>query len=227
MGADAMNVELSQTLLMLLSLLAGGIIIFWFAIRNKGILSGKEVLDINGEKFGIGFKSDAFGLMILSGIAMIGMGLFFIYQNYETKLIDNQADIKRLQSKISDLENETAIKAKMLDDLADRLEIAIHNVTGSLKTYRLHLNLVFPQGSQANPFTAKVKSAIKRQDGSDSGKVFNDADFESGPGGIIVKFENLHEGDRVSVLVEDDGKTWRSYDMTVPNADLNMRRVTQ
>jgi|WetSurMetagenome_2_1015567.scaffolds.fasta_scaffold25752_3 hypothetical protein len=222
-----MNFELSQTLLIMLSLLAGGVIIFSVAIRNKASLSGKEVLDISGEKFGIGFKSDAFGLMILSGIAMIGMGLFLIYQNYETKIVNNQEDIKRLQGKISALENETAIKAKMLDDLANRLEIAINDVTGSLKTYRLHLNLVFPQGSQANPFTAKVKSAIKRQDGSDSGKVFNDADFESGPGGIIVKFENLHEGDRVSVLVEDDGKTWRSFDMSVPNADLNMRRITQ
>ncbi len=221
-----MNVELSQTLLMMLSLLAGGVIIFIIAIRNKATLSGKEVLDISGEKFGIGFKSDAFGLMILAGIAMIGMGLFLIYQNYETKILNNQEDIKRFQSKIAALENETAIKAKMLDDLADRLEIAINDVTGSLKTYRLRLNLVFPQGSQANPFTAKVKSAIKRQDGSDSGKVFNDADFESGPGGIVVKFENLHEGDRVSVLVEDDGKIWRSFDMSVPNADLNMRRVT-
>jgi hypothetical protein len=221
------NVELSQTFLTIISLIAGGVLVFGFAIRHKNALSGKEVLDISGEKLGVGFKSDAFGLMILAGFSMIGMSLFLLYQNYETKLLENQAEIKKWQSRVSTLENETAIKNKMLDDLADRLEIAIHNVTGSLKTYRLHLNLVFPPDSQANPFTAKVKSMIRKQEGGDSGKVFSDADFESGPGGIIVKFENLHEGDRVSVIVEDNGKIWRSYDMTVPNADLNMRRVMQ
>lgn len=222
-----MNVELSQTLLTIISLIAGGVLVFWFAIKNKTALSGKEVLDISGEKLGVGFKSDAFGLMILAAFSMIGMSLFLLYQNYETKLSENQAEIKKWQNRVATLENETTIKNKMLDDLADRLEIAIHNVTGSLKTYRLRLNLVFPPDSQANPFTAKVKSMIRKQDGSDNGKVFSDADFESGPGGIIVKFENLHEGDRVSVIVEDNEKIWRSYDMTVPNADLNMRRVVQ
>ena len=222
-----MNGEFSQMFLTITILIAGGVLVFWFAIRNKNALSGKEVLDISGEKLGVGFKSDAFGLMILAAFSMIGMSLFLLYQNYETKLSDNQAEIKKWQNRVTTLENETSIKNKMLDDLADRLEIAIGNVTGSLKTYRLRLNLIFPPDSQANPFTAKVKSMIRKQDSGDSGKIFSDADFESGPGGIIVKFENLHEGDQVSVIVEDNEKIWRSYDMTVPNADLNMRRVVQ
>jgi len=221
------NGEFSQMFLTITILIAGGVLVFWFAIRNKNALSGKEVLDISGEKLGVGFKSDAFGLMILAAFSMIGMSLFLLYQNYETKLSDNQAEIKKWQNRVTTLENETSIKNKMLDDLADRLEIAIGNVTGSLKTYRLRLNLIFPPDSQANPFTAKVKSMIRKQDSGDSGKIFSDADFESGPGGIIVKFENLHEGDQVSVIVEDNEKIWRSYDMTVPNADLNMRRVVQ
>jgi len=216
------DILLSQSLLVIALLVIVGSLLFWFAISKRDALSGKEVLDINAEKFGVGIKTDAFGLLILMGFAMLSMSLFLLYQDYEEQVSNTQIQVQQWTAKVRELEKSLNTKDALVDKVTARLEQTIEDVTSSLKTYRLRLNLVFAVDSQANPFTAKVKTLVRRSNESDNEQLYLDADFERGPGGLVVKFSDLREGDRISVIVEDRGKTWRSHDMTVPSAYLNM-----
>lgn len=92
------------------------------------------------------------------------------------------------------------------------------------KEYDLRLSLVFPEANQANPFRATVNAFVKRQ-GQEGERLYT-ANLVKGVGGIVVHLDRIVEGDKLHVLVEDEGQRWRSNDMIAPNTHLQMNQIS-
>jgi hypothetical protein len=92
---------------------------------------------------------------------------------------------------------------------------------------QLKLNLAFSGVEAANPYRAKVSVFVQPNnhvEGEYDSPQYLRADIASvpGPGGVTLEFRQLAVGDRVYVEVEDQGKKWRSYPMTMLEANLQM-----
>ena len=92
----------------------------------------------------------------------------------------------------------------------------------------LKLNLVFAGSEGANPYHVQVFPYVQPNNNLDdeynSPKYLRkDVPTVPGPGGVILEFHKLAVGDRIYVEVKDDhGKKWRSYPMTMLEANLQM-----
>jgi hypothetical protein len=91
------------------------------------------------------------------------------------------------------------------------------------KAYDLRLNLIFPEVDPANPFTATVSAFVQKQ--SDEAERLYPLNLVKGVGGIVVYLDRIVEGDKLHVVVEDEGRRWRSNDMIAPNAHLQMNQI--
>jgi hypothetical protein len=162
-------------------------------------LGKQEVIDITTDKLGLTLKANSFGLLVLFGFVIIGAGIFFLYKGYESKLDTLQGEKRGLEQ-----------------------------VIAGLKAYDLRLNLIFPENDTANPLKVKHSdaSAYVRKQGERDVKLYNSAIFDPGDGGILVHFNKLTLGDTLYVIVEQEGKKWRSENMVIPSARLNMKRIT-
>jgi hypothetical protein len=96
----------------------------------------------------------------------------------------------------------------------------------------LKLNLAFSGSDAANPYHSKVSVFVQPNnqldDGYDSPRYLR-TDIRSlpGPGGLVLEFRKLAVGDRIYVEVEDHGKKWRSYPMTMLEANLQLNPAEQ
>src|SRR4051794_25004219 len=86
----------------------------------------------------------------------------------------------------------------------------------------LRLHLLFSGAGSANPMRAVVQAF--RQGRSDAKEIAltNGVQTIRGAGGVLLQFDELQMGDRVYVIVSDQGKQWRSDDMRVLEAQLAM-----
>jgi hypothetical protein len=97
--------------------------------------------------------------------------------------------------------------------------------------YNIELKLLFPQNNLANPFQAEVRAYVndkllfsdKASKGSQS--VSTDINLIRGVGGLVVNFQKRLPGDRLYVFVKDGDNGWRSDDMKLPEAHLQMNSV--
>jgi hypothetical protein len=101
--------------------------------------------------------------------------------------------------------------------------------------YNIELKLLFPENNLANPFQAEVRAYVNgkllfsdktagssqppQQDAS------NNIDLIRGVGGLVVNFQKRLPGDRLYVVVKDGDNGWRSDDMKLPEAHLQMNSV--
>ncbi len=93
-----------------------------------------------------------------------------------------------------------------------------------LKEYDLRLNLIFPENDQASPFNTSVHAFVRKKE-DPSAKPYRFFKVDKGVGGIVVHFDKLGTGDKLYVITEEGGKTWRSDDMITPTAHLKMNRL--
>jgi hypothetical protein len=52
-----------------------------------------------------------------------------------------------------------------------------------------------------------------------------DVSINRGAGGIRIDFKTLSQGDRIFVAEQDHGLWWKTNDMTIPEAQLEMSEV--
>lgn len=168
-------------------------------------LTGRLKLDVQIEKLGITLlKTDAFGLVLLVGIALIVIGPISFFMNYEKEQSGNESTIASMQTEMA--AKDEAIKM--------------------LKNYDLRLSLLFPESDPANPFSDSLKvSAYVRKAGELSETPYDHIRVDKGIGGIVVYFDKLGLGDKLYVVVEQGGRRWRSDDMVTPGAYLRMQRI--
>jgi hypothetical protein len=168
-------------------------------------LTGRLKLDIKIERLGITLlKTDAFGVVLLVGIAFILAGPVSFYLNY-------QKELSRNEEKFAAMQTEMAVKDEAIK---------------MLKNYDLRLSLLFPESDPANPFSDSLKvSAYVRKAGELSDTPYEHIRVDKGMGGIVVYFDKLGLGDKLYVVVEQGDKRWRSDDMVTPGAYLRMQRI--
>ena len=180
---------------MLLLFLGTMLIILAIGLRHR--LSGARVIDFSWEKLGVALKVDAFGLVVLIGFIMVAWPLFFWYKGYEDRVSHLQQQVEGLSV-----------------------------LTAELKEHELRFNLVFLQDQYPNLRTIKWPPvAYVQRVGERAEKPYDLANFERGPGGIVASIRKLRLGDRLYIVVEDRENTWRSFDMTTPGAQLEMKQV--
>jgi hypothetical protein len=182
-----------------------GIAFIAFAMLVQKRLTGRLKLDIKIERLGITLlKTDAFGLVLLVGIALIVLGPISFFLNYEKDQSGSEARIAAMQSEMA--AKDEAIKM--------------------LKNYDLRLNLLFPESDQANPFSDSLRvKAYVRKAGELSDALYEHIRIDKGMGGIVLYFEKLGLGDKLYVVVEQGSRRWRSDDMVTPGAFLRMQRL--
>ncbi len=92
------------------------------------------------------------------------------------------------------------------------------------REYDISLNLIFPESDPPNPFTAKVNPYVQRE-GEPAEGLYPHKKVLKGVGGVVVQLDKLGAGDRLFIVAEDEGRTWRSNDMVTPNAQLQMNKM--
>ncbi|MEM7019223.1 MAG: hypothetical protein AAF512_18015 [Pseudomonadota bacterium] len=197
------------------------LIVILLAISQRESLASKAVLDLSAEKLGIVLKTNAFGLLILLAICLIGAGVFFLYNDYDKRLVTLQQESDKRAEEIARLKQEMEGRTQILDDVTQKMRDTLDDITGSLKEYNLRLALNIPN-NEANPYHSKVFAYVQRK--GDLAEKPYDVALERGFGGMVVNFSKLRLGDRLYVVVKDDdiGKTWISEHMTVPETTLRM-----
>jgi hypothetical protein len=182
-----------------------GIAFIAFAMAMQKRLTGRLKLDVKIERLGITLlKTDAFGLVLLVGIALIVLGPVSFFLNYGKDQSGNESKIAEMQSEVA--AKDEAIKM--------------------LKNYDLRLSLLFPESDPANPFSDSLKiSAYVRKAGELSDTPYEHIRVDKGMGGIVVYFDKLGLGDKLYVVVEQGNRRWRSDDMVTPGAYLRMQRI--
>lgn len=183
-----------------------GISLISSAVIWRKSLSGQEVVAINLPKLGAQ-KANAFGLLVLLGFVLISVAPFFFYQRYADKLKTQQGRIEGLETKLTAMDETIKEAVRELED------------------YDLRLTLIFPENDRPRPFNAKAYGYLRKKDETVASPYTWRKKPDKGAGGIVVYFDNLASGDKLYVIVEDDGKRWRSDDMVMPKAQLKMNSM--
>ncbi len=164
-------------------------------ICNKN-LSDRKVINLKLKKIGLFLIADAFGLIVLIGIMMIGTGIYFVSQKYDSK-------IESYEKKVNDQESTIA----------------------ALSEIRVHLSLDFPPENPAKPGSAKAKILLKKALSAENAFDFHDeyvdkSDTMSMSMSLVVYEVGI--GDMLRVVVEDNGKQWISNTLRIPDNRLKM-----
>lgn len=186
-----------QTILLHAILPLGGIGFIIIAIIWRKSLGVRPVIDLNAVKLGVVLKADAFGLIVLLGLIMIGAGVYFMLRDYDSEI------------------------ASYRDEIAQK-----ENTIATLRELKMTLKLDFPQDDPANPNTAKVEAYVEKAT-AEVGEPVRYYDFRqiSGGGGISLVFYELGIGDELYVVVKDEGREWQSKYMRIPVSHLMMTRI--
>jgi len=195
-----LNDPIYQTILVYIVLPLVGIGLIVFALVSGKRLSERPV-EIVLDKLGLGLKADAFGLMILVGFVMTSVGVFFLYQGYQTELEKYQTELEK----------------------KNNVAGFIATVREKVKEYNLNLILDFPES--LNPNLTEADLYIRRKGMSNDVLYKHLEKLKQEPGGIVVQFSGLSEGDTVYVEAEYAGKKWQSDYIRVPTAYLKMKPI--
>jgi hypothetical protein len=177
-----------------IALAAAGLALTIFAITWHKHLTGRQVVDIVAEKLGIALKTDAFGLVVLLGCLMVITGIFFRYQQYESKTKELETNKK-----------------------------ALEQLTQELKRYDVGMFLIFPDDNKPDQENGKYIFKGYTQKKGERVRQLNDtAKAVSALGTILVSFENVNSGDILYVEIEEGSKKWQSDSIIIPTTQLRM-----
>ena len=172
-----------------------GFALIVIAIFLRERLGRREVINVKLEKLQVALVANAFGSVVLAGFALALGGMYVVYENFEEKIRLAQVALSEAQSSLEEY-----------------------------KRIRLTLNLLFPKDSQ--PGEDAVATAEYRRGGEPHLHSYppESVRFSWQFSGWVAEFNDLHYGDmlRVNVKTHDGTKSWRSAEVPVPAAYLEM-----
>lgn len=185
-----------------------GFILIVFAVALMVVLAvkgraerGDTLLSVTVENLGT-FKGSALTFVIVVGAVLIGAGVFFRYQDYE--------------SSITALENN-------MKELGAKYKITEENLL-AFREVRLEYFLQFPlENRPEDIFDTDVIGYVRKKGGGY--EVYKSFDYQPEEGNIRVEFQGLTVGDSLFVVAIEKGtrKKWRSTHATVPLGRLKMK----
>lgn len=177
-----------------------GIALIVFAL-GWGSRLGRRPVELSLDRLGLNFKADILTFLVLLGFVLAGVGVFFGYQGYESRLLALQRQLEEMQTRM-----------KTMDEALQ-----------SFKVYDMRLNLIFPDEVDAR--NAKVQVYVSKQ-GKGPPQLSvpeTDVGFSND---LWVKLDSLNRGDRLRIVAyEGAEKAWESSDIEIPKTQVQMRRV--
>jgi len=168
---------------------------------------GNKPVQFGFDKLGLDLKADRLTFVLVVGLVLIGVGVFFRYQNYEAKLHNLDLQVEAFKSEHN----------KNLESLREELR--------QFKVYDLGLNIVFPNvpGEDVEK-SFEIQIFTKKQN-----EAFALRDYKpiTNFGETFVNLSNLNRGERVRIVALDKrNKTkWESNsDILVPETQIVMTK---
>lgn len=190
-------------------LLFAGLFIIALALMLSQRLGNKPV-EFGFDKLGLDLKADRLTFVLVVGLMMIGVGVFFRYRNYE-------AELKKFQMQVQGFEPVQQEYNRNLEALRGELQ--------NFKVYDLSLEIDFPQirGEDIKKHFA-IEVYTKRQ----NDKAFElrsfkpSTDFDK----TYVNLNNLYRGERVRIVAKDNRNNteWLSNEILIPEAQIQMKK---
>ena len=191
-------------------LFAGLLVIAIALILNRRF--GNRPVQFGFTKLGLDLKADRLTFILVVGLVLIGVGVFFRYRNYELAL-------ETLKLQVQDANALQTQQKKDLESLKDEL--------GQFKVYDLGLDIVFPNvpGDQVEQFFEIQVWLQKSKD-----RPFELTDFKpfTDFGRTYVKLRNLNRGEVVKIVAKDkrDNTEWHSVnDILIPESQIQMKKT--
>lgn len=171
---------------------------------------GNRPVEFAFDKLGLDLKADRLTFVLLLGLMMIGVGVFFRYQNYE-------AALKKLQFQVQGFEPVQQEYNKTLESLRAELQ--------NFKVYDLSLEIDFPNtpGEVIKKHFAIEVYTKRQSDQTFELRSFKPStDFDK----TYVSLNNLYRGEKVRIIAKDnrDNTEWRSNEILIPEAQIQMKR---
>ena len=172
---------------------------------------GNKPVQFGLSKLGLDLKADRLTFVLVVGLMLIGVGVFFRYQDYEAKL-------EELRLKV---ENSKSLQEKNTDNL-EMLKGELRH----FKVYDLGLNIVFPNvPGEAVEKDFVIAVYTKKQDD----EVYKRSDDEPRTdfGKTSVKLNNLSRGEKVKIVAVDrrDETKWESInEVVIPETQILMKK---
>lgn len=170
---------------------ACGIILMTIALIMKNTLHSHNVIDISGERQDgprFALRADVFALVFIVALAMIGFSVYFINQDYV--------------SKISNLEDEKKTH--------DSIESFVRDIKSDITGHDGIFNLQFPDN--VNPEEIKsINAYVHSIDGIEKEHTpYKWSFFNKSHGRPVVEINRLKDGDVFYFEAIQDNKVWRS-----------------
>ena len=172
---------------------------------------GNRPIEFGFTKLGLDLKGDRLTFVLLVGLVLIGVGVFFRYQNYESEL-------RKLQLQVEAFKPVQEEYNKNVQSLNEQLK--------QFKVYDLYLKIAFPgiQGAEVEKYF-KIDVYTKSEN-----DVFQLSNFKpiTSFGETYVKLTNLNRGQKVRISARDtrNDTTWESVsDILIPEAQIEMRKT--
>lgn len=170
---------------------------------------GNSPVQLGFEKLGLDLKADRLTFVLIIGVTLIAVGVYFRYRDYEKEL-----------AKLNDQVSGFALVQKQHNENFDMLKRELQ----SFKVYDLSLRIDFPEGMSGDNFELGVwtkKPGSPTFELSSFKPVF---DFENTYG---VRLTNLDQGERIKISGRSklDGSEWDSVsDIEIPETQVQMKR---
>jgi len=178
-------------------LVIGLIIIFLALLFSKKL--GNRPVSLNLEKIGFNLTADRLTLFYLLGFIVIGVGVFFKFKGYETRL--------------GSLEQELKSSGTVREQL------------NALKEYDFDMFLEFDTTLHVSPQDESLRYFIDR---SRPGEIDMDPIIPkfSDVGSTYIHVEHLKSGESFKIIVKKSNEEqWGSETIEVPNAKIKLKKV--
>lgn len=188
-------------------LLFAGLVVIASALLLAQRLGNKPV-QFGVTKLGLDLKADRLTFVLVVGLMLIGVGIFFRYQNYEALL-------KTLQVQVD------AAKAAQTEH-----DKSLRELRNQFMVYDLGLNIVFPNVSGDD---VEQYFEIEVHTKNESAGPFELSAYKPTTtfGRTYVNLNNLNRGAQVRIYAKDkrDNTKWTStYDILIPETEIQMKK---
>lgn len=192
-------------------LILGLLIILLSLMFSKRLGNHPVILKI--EKIGFNLNADRLTLFYLFGFLIIGVGVFFTFKGYETRLTDLEQDLKNRDTDLSNLETDLS----NLETVKEQLSI--------LKEYEFDIMLEFDSTFDISPRDKSLRYFIDKSKG---GKIIQNpiTPIFGDVGGAWVHIEHIKPGDKLKILAKKtDTEIWVSEEIEVPKSKIRLTKL--
>ncbi|HEX8567505.1 MAG TPA: hypothetical protein VF648_17840 [Pyrinomonadaceae bacterium] len=192
-------------------LLFAGLFVIALAIFLSQRL-GRSPVSFNFSKLGMDFRADRLTFVLIVGLLLISVGVFFRYRDYEKTYQDYEKKLQKNQSELQELN----YKFTETKETLSRIENTINKTSG----YNLDIEVVFPnevKKADVKNFIIKVSTERRGEGRRDRGEIKPQYIEEDNK--YEFKILGLMGNEIVRVFAVDknnqDNILWKSGDITI------------